>query len=404
MELDAREKDLFDSIAAVQRLSAVPDILNVVNASTGLGFAAVARVTNDDWVACAVRDDEGFGLSVGGRLAIETTLCETVRRESAPVIIDDVTSDARFGGHPTLTSFGVCSYISVPINSANEFFGTLCGFSRSPVVVSVEKTTELFRLFANVIGQQLAQEREQRQRLAEAEAQAELREQFIAVLGHDLRGPLAAIKMSAFALQQSQREPRDQRALQRIERSSNRIAGLVDDVMDLARARLGGGLEFARADVDVKALVERLVEERAAIHSDRRIAVAAAGPGPFAVVGHEGRLGQVVANLVGNAIEHSSNTARVTVTVARELADVVVAVHNEGSKMDDAALPTLFQPFFRGRSPGNREGLGLGLYIAAQIVAAHGGSIAATSDSDGTTFTFRLPLDTASSPTADQAS
>ena len=99
-------RDFEADIAAIDRINAVPTILEVVCRSTGMGFAAVARVTEDRWIACAVRDDIQFGLEPGGELKVETTICHEIRRARQPVIIDHVAEDETFCSHHTPALYG----------------------------------------------------------------------------------------------------------------------------------------------------------------------------------------------------------------------------------------------------------------------------------------------------------
>jgi len=120
-------KSFADDLAAVAKIDAVPAILEVVCRTTGLGFAAVARVTEDRWIACAVRDEIAFGLQPGGELEVKTTICDEIRGSGRPVVIDHVAADEIFCGHPTPRTYGFQSYISVPIiRPDGRFFGTLC--------------------------------------------------------------------------------------------------------------------------------------------------------------------------------------------------------------------------------------------------------------------------------------
>jgi GAF domain-containing protein len=189
--------DFSVDIAAVQGISAVPRILEVVCRSTGMGFAAVARVTEQRWICCAVRDEIEFGLAPGGELEVQTTLCHEVRQGYEAVIIDHVATDALYSGHHTPAKYGFQSYISMPIVLADgTFFGTLCAIDPRPARLNTPETIGMFKLFAELIATHL----DAVDRLAASEARllseretAELREQFIAVLGHDLRNPLASI-------------------------------------------------------------------------------------------------------------------------------------------------------------------------------------------------------------------
>jgi GAF domain-containing protein len=146
-------QDAEGSVAAIARVDAVPTILEVVCRTTGMGFAAVARVTEDRWIACAVRDGIRFGLEPGGELDVETTLCHEIRASRQPIVIDDVAADQAFCRHATPARYGFRSYISVPIHRANgAFFGTLCAIHPQPAKVSTPETVGMFRLFADLIG------------------------------------------------------------------------------------------------------------------------------------------------------------------------------------------------------------------------------------------------------------
>src|ERR1700709_1629765 len=192
----------FDAdIVAVQRIAAVPRILEVVCRSTGMGFAAVARVTDERWVCCAVRDEIEFGLVPGGELEVETTICHEIRQSHEAVVIDNVAEDGAYCGHHTPEKYGFQSYISMPIVlSDGTFFGTLCAIDPRPARLNTPQTVGMFKLFAELIATHL----EAVDRVAASEATllseretSELREQFIAVLGHDLRNPLASIAAGA---------------------------------------------------------------------------------------------------------------------------------------------------------------------------------------------------------------
>src|SRR5277367_6780324 len=128
-------------IAAVASIKAIPIILDLVCRTTGMRFAAVARVTEDRWIACSVRDDLGFGLKPGGELKVETTLCHEIRQSGKAVIIDHVAEDAVYASHHTPQIYGLQSYISVPLRRADgSFFGTLCAIDPAPHVLNTPET------------------------------------------------------------------------------------------------------------------------------------------------------------------------------------------------------------------------------------------------------------------------
>ena len=139
-------------VDAISRISIVPNILEVICQTTGMGFAAIARVTEDKWIACAVRDEIQFGLEPGGELQIATTLCNEIRQSGEAVIIDHVDEDDMFASHHTPAMYGFQSYISIPIRlKSGEFFGTLCAIDPKPAVLNTPRVIGMFTLFADLI-------------------------------------------------------------------------------------------------------------------------------------------------------------------------------------------------------------------------------------------------------------
>jgi signal transduction histidine kinase len=199
-----------------------------------------------------------------------------VRDCLAPIVIDKASEDARYSGHRTPKMYGFESYIAVPIFRSNgEYFGNLCGLDPRPARLSDEKTVAMVTLFAELISVQLDAEEEHAERqiaLLDERQTAELREQFIAVLGHDLRNPLSAISFGAEALR---RMPIDATALsivERMQRSCRRISRLVEDVLDFARGRLGGSIPLETRPVgDLERDLQHVVAEHRDTHPNRVI-------------------------------------------------------------------------------------------------------------------------------------
>jgi signal transduction histidine kinase len=173
----APQPDHSSDVAAVQAIAVIPRLLDVVCRTTGLGFAAVARVTGQRWIACAVRDEIALGLEPGGELPLETTICNEIRQHGQLVVIDDVATDNTFCSHPTARLYDFRSYISVPIRLRDgQFFGTLCALDREPARLSTPETIGMFSLFAELIAFHLeAQQRVDELELRVAERTEELR-------------------------------------------------------------------------------------------------------------------------------------------------------------------------------------------------------------------------------------
>ena len=145
-------RDYAADIATISSLEAVPTILEVVCRTTGMGFAAIARVTEERWIACSVRDEIAFGLVPGGELKVETTICHEIRQAGAPVIINHVAEDPVFRNHHTPAMYGFESYISMPITLPDgTFFGTLCAIDPRPHRVDTPAIVGMFKLFAQLI-------------------------------------------------------------------------------------------------------------------------------------------------------------------------------------------------------------------------------------------------------------
>jgi len=144
--------DIQADVEAINRIPVVPKILEVICRTTGMGFAAIARVTEDKWVACSVRDEIQFGLVPGSELKLETTICNEIRQSGEAVIIDHVDKDEAFAGHPTPAMYGFQSYISIPIICQDgTFFGTLCAIDPRPAKLNNPATIGMFKLFADLI-------------------------------------------------------------------------------------------------------------------------------------------------------------------------------------------------------------------------------------------------------------
>ena len=387
-------------IASVGRIDAIPTLLRVICETTGMGFSAVARVTEATWTVCAVDDGLDFGLAPGGQLDVDTTLCKEARAARAPVYFDQASLSANYRDHHTPRIYRIESYVSVPIILPDgEYFGNLCAIDPRPARVSDPKVLAMFTRFADLIAVEISNDRAnaaQFGELTEARSAALLREQFIAILGHDLRNPLMAINMSARLLASPEMglSPPALRVATRISSSSTRAFKLVDDILDFARGRMGGGFSVTMKEVhDIGDTLRQVVSEFAQTNPDRQFDVDI--DAPRAVLCDRGRLQQLTSNLVANALTHGSPSGPVSVS-ARVSDDLIaLTVSNEGEPIPPEMLAEIFKPFWRRGSAGagSNEGLGLGLFISAEIVRAHGGQIEAMSSRDsGTTFAVRLPL------------
>jgi signal transduction histidine kinase len=362
---------LRESITQINRIGVVPMLLDACCRLTGMGFAAIARVTEDRWIGCAVRDLIEFGMKPGDELNIETTLCTEIRDHGEAIVIADVANDARYCGHRTPAAYGLQSYISVPIRLADgSFYGTLCAIDPAPHDISDPEIVGTFQLFADLIAMHIdTQSRlDMTERALAAEREtAELRDRFVAVLGHDLRNPLAAIEAGTRLLGDAKLNEREQMVLAQMAGSTRRMAQLIEHVLNLARGR---------------------IDELRAVHSSRPLEISINIDAPVAC-DHD-RIMQLVSNLLGNALTHGDPAMPVRLDARVEQGTFRIEVANGGAPIPAEILPRLFEPFTHS---GRTKSLGLGLFIAMQIARAHGGDIAVSSDPAETRFTFVMPCE-----------
>jgi signal transduction histidine kinase len=409
-------------VDAVQQIDAVPKILDSVGRITGMRFVAIARVRTDHWVCCAVRDLINFGLPLGGELRIEKTTCSEIGEHGEVVVINDVQTDGAYCNHPSPPQYGFRSYISAPIKLVDgAIWGMLCAIDPEPRDLDRPEVVSTFELFGELIAAQLSMKTrfeqsqsdlsisesslrtselgrlsaEESLRLSQADLiderkTAELREQFIGVLGHDLRNPLASIEAGLRILLKNLDNARAHAIIAEIQKPVLRMAGLVDNIRDFARGRLGGGLTIKPdAQQPLTPVLEGVANENRLAWPERKIETVIEIEEPIRC--DRSKLGQLFSNLLGNAITYGDPARAVVVTAKTNEDELTLTVTNYGTPISDKAMRHLFQPYTRGDRP-SQNGLGLGLYISSEIARAHSGTLDAVSTPNETIFTFKMPL------------
>jgi signal transduction histidine kinase len=389
------QTDFSSDLEAIGSIDAVPVILSMVKHMTGMRFAAVARVTESKWIACAVDDSIDFGLLPGGELVLESTICHEIRQHHQPVIFGHASQHPLFSTHHTPKTYGLESYISIPIIKADgEFFGTLCAIDSVPANLDDPAIEKTLTLFAQLIAMSLDTQghlHATKTALADANEMGRLREQFIAVLGHDLRTPLSAIRMSADLLDSKVEDKRSRTLLSAIRTSSVRMGVLIENILDFARGRLGSGIPVQRKLVDdLQQTLRQTLEEIQVAYPQAKFIDSLEVPA--GVYCDPLRISQLLSNLLGNAVTHGSIAEPILLKAFAEGDEIVISLTNQGTPIPPALMPLLFEPFSRSEAGQRHEGLGLGLYIAGQIANAHNGTLSVTSDREtGTCFVARFP-------------
>ncbi len=232
-------------------------------------------------------------------------------------------------------------------------------------------------------------------RIAENDLQAErknviLREQLIAVLGHDLRNPLGAITMTVEYLDRFITDEKQKNLIGIIKQSGYRMNELIGNVMDFARTRMGEGIVIAPQHVELKPVLEHVVEELKFLYPNRPIAVDLALQDP--IYCDADRVAQLISNLLANALTHGDPQSPVYFTGHHEDNKLQLSVVNNGDPIPKSLQLILFTPFKKEGNRPSKNGLGLGLYIADQIAKAHGGTLFCTSTEEETRFTFEMEV------------
>jgi signal transduction histidine kinase len=385
------EKD----VKTIQSIEAVPHIMKMLSDTTGLRFICVARVTDEKWTTCAVLDKVDFNLHPGDELDISTTFCIQVKRSTQPIVIQHASIDDHYRKSEIPIMYGFESYFSFPIYTKDgHFFGTLCGLDPLPAKLKTIEIQQQIKSFAELISRQI----EADERLITAESAlfdekvaAKLRDQYIAILGHDLRTPLSALTMGVDFLKDHVTDTTSQKILARMDNSATRMKRLISDVMDLTRGKMGNGMELDVKTVNnLQDTLTHTVDELSGLHPQRAIQTNIDVKGTLSC--DPERIAQLLSNLLINAIVHGDPQQAIEVTSTIENGLFSLSVSNGGEPIKPDVIDKLFQPYWRNENNKQKGGLGLGLFIASQITCAHDGSLTVSSDACRTNFTFQATL------------
>ncbi|HMF40203.1 MAG TPA: CHASE3 domain-containing protein [Polyangia bacterium] len=351
-------------------------------------LAELGRLTSDD--AVQVRNADSLASLVGQKLAELRTTLDLHRRMEIARALDLVRSDEA----ATLSSW-IRQLIAEmrAREDARQQERTLAARRNLDTALWIDIAALAGLMILGTILFAINRDIGRRAALEDAlRREAALQERFIAILGHDLRNPLNAVSMAARRLKEADTSPRWAKSVDYVIAGARRMTRLVDQLLDLARARQAGGIPARpRPGMDLGVIVRTVIDELCAANPSAEIVVHSEEPIPG--MWDPDRLAQVVSNLVGNAIVHG--TGRVEVCVKRIGGHAILEVRNGGQPIPADTLPRIFEAFQRpadGDGILHAGGLGLGLFIAERIVAAHRGQIAVSSNAEeGTTFVVTMP-------------
>jgi sigma-B regulation protein RsbU (phosphoserine phosphatase) len=227
-----------------------------------------------------------------------------------------------------------------------------------------------------------------------AQRRASFAEQMVAIVSHDLKNPLTAIKMASDILAGNERTQKETNMLNHISQSADRAERMIADLLDFALARVGRGIVVSPSALDLHKFVDKCVSELRVAFPHVTLLHRPVGTGNTQL--DADRVQQVIGNLVGNSVAYGDLLQPITITSQLESEKAIVSVHNHGAAIPPSLMSELFEPMTRGTESGSdRRSVGLGLYIVKEIAKAHGGHVSASSsEEDGTVFTVCFPLTT----------
>ncbi|MEJ8800738.1 sensor histidine kinase [Pontibacter sp. H249] len=397
---------LLKDVETVKQIPIVPAMLEVICRTTGMGFAAIARVTQERWLACSVRDEVGFGLKEGGELEIETTLCNEIRDSGKLIVFDNASEDALYKDHHTPRIYGLQSYISVPIILKDgTFFGTLCAIDANPAKVNNTQVIGTFTMFAELLAFHLQSlellEKAQKANIkltnenkVLANANFDL-DNFVYVASHDLKTPVANIQALLHLLTDAvNKEDLDRKDLKNIAtmlRSSlDQFAITIKDLTTIVEAEASRD-DVVPADLNLFEVVEHVKQELGKFLEVSGAQINVTCNKTPLISFPENNFKSIVYNLLSNAIKYRSPDRAPDIQIQMDKVDgkTRITFTDNGLGIPKSKHSELFTMFKRFHD--HVEGSGIGLYLVKRMVEHRDGQISVNSTvGEGTTFTILL--------------
>jgi len=334
-------------------------------------------------------------------MPLDNSICRHALLEQEQMIVPDTQNDPRFSCNPLVTADGGLRFYAGAVLRTRDGvpLGTLCVLDKKP---RPEGLTEQQQFMLTTMAHQVMSQIELRRALTDQEALNEAlrradqrKDEFLAMLAHELRNPLAPIVSAATMLSNFELQPSMvQRAADIIARQAGHMTSLIDDLLDVSRVTRGK-VELEFVELDLKDVLADAVEQvRPLIEKHGHRLVLEAVPGPALVVGDRKRLVQVMTNLLSNAAKYTLEGGRIEVRLATRGALIDLTIRDDGIGMSPELIASAFDLFSQGTRGLDRSqgGLGIGLALVRSLLKLHGGEVTAASDGPGCGSTFRVTL------------
>ncbi|MDA6070229.1 ATP-binding protein [Flavobacterium sp. AC] len=426
------EDNFKQDIINIENITIVPNLLNVICQTTGMGFAAVARVTEDRWITCSVQDNVNFGLKPGDELKIKTTICNEIRQNPKPVIIDNVSKDPDYHDHHTPAMYKLQSYISVPIiRQDGSFFGTLCAIDPKPNSLKEFKISEMFNLFAELISfhltavEQSAEnklilkekthllektvdekkgiEKKLIQKNISLEKMNSELEAFNYISSHDLQEPLRKIQLFTDTIEREEAcnlSEKGKAAFHKIKSSAFRMQNLINDLLIYSKTKFDDRkFELKDLNVIAKDVIEDLTNE----FENKNVTFDIQELGKLSVIEFQFR--QLLYNLINNSLKFASPDRNLIITVSAKITNgeleklspltkyYKITIADNGIGFDPSYSDKIFG-LFQALHTKPLKSTGIGLTIVKRIVENHNGFIKAEGIlNQGAKFEIFIPVE-----------
>ena len=356
-------------------------------------FSAIALISGDRWITGTANDNNPLNLKPGDELKLEKANGVEFEKTS---FNDLKNGTVVLSKNHVPKKYDFKSLISVPVNTQDgSFFGILFAMDPKPAKANIPEISGMFHLYANLISfhlQEVDKMRVTKAKIDKDLSNSKLRDQIIGILGHDLKNPIATMRMSSDILLKFAKEDLAQRQAKMIKSSSFRMEGLIDNILDYAREQMGEGINpLKKADPDsLEKALEQVIKELRTISPGRQINVNIDFNED--INGDENRISQLFSNLLTYADIHGHDEEPIEAKVITGNGEFHLSVRNFRKKISDEEMTEIFQPFYHIDSNPDKIGLNLGLYISSEIAKAHNGILTVKSTDEHTEFTFKMPL------------